>query len=489
MEYHSFWEKTEMPRFPEQSENINCSICIVGCGLCGLLIAYELLDRGVDPAEIVLIDAKRVGSGTTSHSTAKLTAQHGLIYDRLVRQQGVEKAFQYAKANESGVLRAQEIAKKLRLKSIQKLPSHIYATTTEQRESLEREAKAARALGFDVDLTVECELPFPVEGALRFEKQAALNPAEFVKALVQDLTERGCTIYENTKALYPEKNVVVTDKGKIFAEKVVISTRFPFADKHGLFFAKLYQQRSYLLLLNGTPKINGCYVGAQNTGLSFRPYRDQLLLCGTADEEGRLYTGFYDLIRRVVDLYPDCEVVEKWSGEDCMTHDGIPYIGRYKALPGEMYLATGFNKWGISTSFAAGQILADQITRGYSEYEDVFSPSRSLVSGGMKSLFVRSAEIATEFVTDLFHNPKKSAKALAPGESAVVSEKGKKICACRDERGLHQVVHRCTHMNCPLEWNGAEQVWDCPCHGSRFDVDGQVISGPAQRDLDQIKEK
>ena len=172
-----------------------------------------------------------------------------------------------------------------------------------------------------------------------------------------------------------------------------------------------------------------------------------------------------------------------------MTHDGIPYIGRYRAMPGDVYVATGFNKWGISASFAAGQILADQIQRGYSRFEDVFSPSRSLLPGGMKSFFVRTAEIAGEFASDFFRSPRKTAKALAPGESAVVIQRGKKVGACRDPEGLHQVEHRCTHMKCPLEWNAAEQVWDCPCHGSRFDVNGHVLSGPAHRDLEQKNDK
>lgn len=486
MEYKSFWQQTKASSYEEQTENIKCSVLIVGAGLCGLLCAYELLDRGVDAPSIVLIEANSVGSGTSSHSTGKLTAQHGLIYDRLIRQQGIEKAAQYANANEKAVKRGLKIADALKIPSVQKLPALVYATDSAQRKKIESEAKATRALGFDADITVDCELPIPIEGALRFDRQAAIDPVIYCRAVADYIHKKGCKIYENTTAIFTEKNVVITNKGKIFAEKVVISTRFPFVDKRGLYFAKLYQQRSYLLSLKHAQKISGCYVGAENSGLSFRPFKEHLLICGTADEKGKLYKGFLDLIGRAVDLYPDCEVITKWSAEDCMTHDGIPYIGRNTPLPGEYYLATGFNKWGISSSFVAGDLIADLIVKGYSPYEEVFSPSRSVLPNGSKSFFIHTAEIAAEFISDLVSVPSKKAESLLPGESGIAADGNRKVCACRDKNGLHELPHRCTHMGCPLHWNESEKTWDCPCHGSRFDTDGQVIDGPAKYNLPSV---
>ena len=485
MVYPSYWQEVKLPSFEEQKENINCDVLIVGGGLCGLLCAYELLERGVK--DIVIIDANNVMSGTSAHSTAKLTSQHGLIYNRLIQQQGIEKASQYANANQQAIERAFSISKALDFKNINHHDAFVYATDSEQMKMLEMEAKAARALGFDADITVDTELPIKIEGALRFDRQAAIHPLEFAKAILNNICERGCKIYEHTKAIYPEKNVIVTDKGKIFAEKVVISTRFPFADKRGLYFAKLYQQRSYILLLKSTQKMNGYYVGADNRGLSFRPYKDSLLVCGTEDENGKLYNGFFDLIGRVIDIYPDCEVVSKWSAEDCITHDAIPYIGRYRSLGGEVYVATGFNKWGISSSLVAGSLISDLIVKGHSPYEEVFSPSRSILQNGTKSFLMHTAEIAGEFISDIVTVPSKKAKELSKGESAVASDGSRKVCACRDEKGLHELQHRCTHMGCPLKWNEAEKTWDCPCHGSRFDKEGTVINGPAGKNLPHIK--
>lgn len=487
MVYPSYWQKIKLSSFEPQSENINCDVLIVGAGLCGLLCAYELLERGVN--DIVIIDANTIASGTTAYSTAKLTAQHGLIYGRLIRQQGIEKASQYATANQKAIERAIEIGKTLNFNNIHRHPAFVYAKNAEQMRAIESEAKAARALGFDADITVDTELPIKIEGALRFDRQAAIHPLEFAAAILNNICERGCKIYEHTKAIYPEKNVVVTDKGKIFAEKVVISTRFPFADKRGLYFAKLYQQRSYILMLKSAQKMNGYYVGADNTGLSFRPYEDKLLICGTENEDGKQYTGFFDLISRVVDIYPDCEVISKWSAEDCITHDAVPYIGKYKSLGGEAYVATGFNKWGISSSLVAGQLISELIVKGHSPYEEVFSPSRSILPNGAKSFFVHTAEIAGEFISDFVTVPSKKASELSKGESAVVADGSKKVCACRDENGLHELQHRCTHMGCPLKWNSAENTWDCPCHGSRFSSNGEVINGPAGKNLPHIRNK
>ena len=397
MKHKSVWQSEKLPHFNEQEQNISTEILIVGGGLCGLLCAYELIDSGVTGENITVIDSKRLCSGTSAYTTAKLTAQHGLIYNRLITKLGAEKATQYAKANQDAILRAFEIADNLNVKSaVTSTPSYIYAVNTKQMNAIELEQKAAKALGFESYITVDTELPINIEGALRFDNQAIISPLKFANAIINYITKKGCRIYEHTTALYNEKDAVITDKGKIFAKKVIISSRFPFADKPGLYFIKLYQQRSYLLSVNNTQKIRASYIGADNRSLSFRPHNNSLIVCGTADQNGANYDGFYDLIKRVVDIYPNCEISRRWSAEDCITYDGIPYIGRYRALKGERYIATGFNKWGMSTSFAAAKILSEQIVRGYSDFDQVFNPSRSIIPHGIKQFSIHTAELAAE---------------------------------------------------------------------------------------------
>lgn len=456
MQYRSFWQQeVKLDAFEEMKESTSCDVLIVGGGLCGLLTALELTERGVDGKRIVILDAERIGSGTSALATAKLTAQHGLIYARLEKELGRERAAQYAHANVRGIARALELSQRLHIPCVQKLPSYVYALSQKQRFALEKERTIALELGFSAELTEPQELPFPVNAALRFNGQAAIQPVVYMKALSDELIRRGCVIHEHTKALYPQKDAVVTDKGKVYTKTVVVSTRFPFADKRGLYYLKLRQQRSYLLMVDGAKRLNGCYIGSDRSGLSFRPYGDKLVVCGTLDEKGAPYRGFIDLIGRVIDLYPEAVVISKWSAEDCVTFDGIPYIGKYEGLPIETYLATGFNKWGMSTSFAAAQILAEQITRGYAEDQEVFAPSRTLVLKSWKNVFVHSAEVAMDYFGGLTRTLKRK----------------------------DTPVPLCSHMGCPLHWNEAEQVWDCPCHGSRFDAGGRVLSGPAQKSI------
>ena len=488
MKHKSVWQTVKLPHFASQEENISADILIVGGGLCGLLCAYELIEAGVNGENITIIDSNRVCSGTSAYSTAKLTAQHGLIYNKLITTIGTEKATQYAKSNQNAVIRAFEIADKLNItNAVTKLPSYIYAVNAKQMDAIESEQKAAKALGFDSYITVDTELPIKIDGALRFENQAMISPLKFAKAIIEYITKKGCKIYEHTTALSNEKDAVITDKGKIFAKKVIISSRFPFADKPGLYFIKLYQQRSYLLSLENAQQIRGNYIGADNRSLSFRPHNNSLIVCGTADLNGANYSGFYDLIKRVVDIYPDCEITRRWSAEDCITYDNVPYIGRYKALRGERYIATGFNKWGVSTSFAAAKIISEQIMRGYSEYDSVFDPSRSIVPHGIKQFSIHTAELAAELIVDAFSPRVKSSKEISSGETAQSGMSSTKVCMHKDNNGVHSVCGRCSHMGYPLKWNQGEGCWECSCHGSCFDIDGNVINGPAKRKLKKHK--
>ena len=456
---------------------------VVGAGLCGLMCAYELIQRGVSGGDICIIDAASAGGETSLHSTGKLTAQHGLIYARLIEKFGFERALWYKRLNEHGVERAFEVAADIgAVGTVERADSYVYAEDGNQLERLKTELKAAERLGFDAELTFDCALPFPTVGALRFSCQATLNVGLFLNRLVGYIIMKGCVIFENTKALRVEKAAVVTDKGEIFAEKVIVSSRFPFADKYGLYFAKLYQQRAYMLAVETSRKINGMFIGAATSSLSLRPFGELLLICGGESENGEPYHGCRELTDRVSTFLQDMRVVAAWTAQDCMTHDKVPYIGRLERPEGEFFIATGFGKWGLSTSFGAAALIADTIVRGYSEEAAVFSPKRS-VRAGLGSMFRHSAEIAGEFAVDAISVPHTRVCDLESGESAVAADGVKKVCACREGDTVRKMSHRCTHMNCPLKWNAGEGVWDCSCHGSRFSADGKVISGPAKDDL------
>lgn len=481
----SIWSRNGIKSFDEQSGNVQCRILIVGGGLCGLLCALELIENGVGGSDIVLIDSYRVFSGTSQHTTGKLTSQHGLIYNKIDRAFGIEYARQYANANENAIDRAFAIAKQLNIPdAIQSSNAFVYAQNEFERKKLEKECAIASKCGINCDVVSTTELPFKITGALKFKNQAAIMPEIFANSIVDYITEKGCTIYENTTALAIKKNVVTTDKGKIFAEKTVISTRFPFVDKRGLYFFKLYQQRSYLLALDGAQRLRDYYIGANENALTFRQVGSKLILGGSSSRSGdRNSSHFYELIGKAAELFRDCEVTEKWSAEDCMTHDHIPYIGINHSIP-DTYIATGFNKWGISSSFAAAEVITDLILHGFSEYSSVFSPKRDLLRGGKKSLFANAAEISADYLKSV-DVPKTEIKDIKKGCGCIASDGKKKVGAYRDENGaFHLIAPYCTHMKCQLRWNKEEHCWDCPCHGSRFSISGKVISGPAMKSVE-----
>lgn len=479
----SIWSGNKIPHFASQGENLHCEVLIIGGGLCGILCAFELIESGVSPQDIVLIDAHRLFDGASVRATAKLTSQHSVIYKYITDKFGRESAAQYARANENAIKRAFDIASMLKINdAIVSRTACVYAKDERELSLLIAEQRAAQDAGINCDIIQQNELPFPVSGTMAFHNQAAIDPYAFATAIIDYISKKGCRIYENTTALSVEEDSVITDKGKIFAKKTVISTHFPVADKRGLYFVKLYQQRAYLLAVENAPTISNMYIGIGPDSLTFRQAGDKLIFGGKASRNGDNYSQFFDLVGIATELFDECAVTAKWSNEDVITHDRIPYIGVNRHISGT-YIATGFGMWGMSTSFAAGAIISSLITRGFSEEGELFSPSRSVVKAGKRSFFINAAEIATEFAA-LAEIPIKNTREIKRGEGSIASAGRKKLGAYRDKNGrLRLVVPRCSHMGCPLRWNRNERCWDCSCHGSRFDVNGNVISGPAVKSI------
>ena len=250
------------------------------------------------------------------------------------------------------------------------------------------------------------------------------------------------TIYEHTPVRLLEKNRAVTDFGSITAEKIIVATHFPFLNKHGSFFLKLYQQRSYVLALEHAPAFEGMYLDEQENGLSFRHWGSRLLLGGGGHRTGKAGGGWKVLEDKAQLFYPNAGITHRWAAQDCMSLDGMPYIGQYSAGTPNLYVATGFNKWGMTTSMAAAGLLTDLILGRKNPYEEVFSPSRNMLHPQLGINLMEST---------------KNLLSLSP--------------------------KRCPHLGCALKWNPREHSWDCPCHGSRFTEDGKLLDNPATRDL------
>lgn len=428
----SLWKATaSLPEFPELVGDVRTDVLIIGGGIAGILTAYLLHEKGV---RYVLVEKERICSGTTGNTTAKITFQHGLIYDKILKSDGTEAARKYLAANRAAFDKYAELCGKTEC-DYEIKDNYVYSTN--DRRKLEKEVEALEKIGYIADLCENVPLPVKTVGAVKFPDQAQFNPLKFLSSVAE-----GLNIYENTFVREMRGNTAVTDKGKIRADTVIAATHFPFINKHGSYFLKLYQHRSYVIALENAQDVNGMYVDECDTGLSFRNYEGLLLLGGGGHRTGKKGGNWAELRAFAAKKYPDSREKHFWATQDCMSLDGIPYIGRYSAKTHGFYVASGFNKWGMTGSMTAAMLLSDMILGKRNGFASVFDPSRSIVK---PQLFINGAEAVCNLLT-----PSKK---------------------------------RCPHLGCALKWNEAERSWDCPCHGSRFTEHGRVLDNPANGDL------
>ena len=475
----SIWNRTASlrPREPLSGDR-KVDAAVIGGGLAGILTAHFLRAAGL---ETVVLEAARAGSGQTGRTTAKITAQHGLIYERLIDQLGREKAVLYAQANQWAVAEYRRMVREGGIDcDFTDCPAYLYATGDPW--PIHREAEAAHSLGIDAACTADTELPFPVAAALRFGNQARFHPLRFLDAVAEPLE-----LYEQTRVRDVEGNRVITDRGTVTAEHVVFACHYPFRNVPGYYFLRMHQERSYVLALENAAGLEGMYFGTDGDGLSFRPQGDLLLLGGGGHRTGENSAGGqYQKLRQAArSFWPESRETAAWSAQDGMPLDGVPYIGRFSAATPNWYVATGFQKWGMTSSMVAARLLTDLITTGASPWEEVFTLQRFQPSAAGKALLQESTQAAKGLGRRLFTPPRAEVEALPRGHGGVVESRGEKLGVYKDDGGeVFCVSVRCPHLGCQLEWNPDEKSWDCPCHGSRFDYRGRLLDGPAQRDAD-----
>ena len=430
---NSIWTesvKNEKPHFEMLNGDKKTDVLIIGGGIAGILCAYKLKENGVD---CILVEKGNICNGVTKDTTAKITVQHGLIYDKIIKKYGKEKAKLYLKAQDKALREYIRLSKEIDC-DLEKKDSYVYSLKS--RSKIEREIEALESLGYKADFFSSLEIPVSVEGAVRISNQAQLNPLKFLYGISKNLP-----IYENTKVLELKPNEAVTDKGKITCEKIIIATHFPILNKHGSYFLKMYQHRSYVLSLENAQSLHGMYVDESGEGMSFRSYKDTLLLGGGGHRTGKKGGCWQELESFAREKYKDAKITGKWATQDCITLDSMPYIGKYSKKTPNLYVATGFNKWGMTSSMVSAMLLSDMVRGKSNDFEAVFSPSRSIM------------------------HPRLISNAL----SSLMGL-------------LTPTVPRCPHLGCALRYNKAEHSWDCPCHGSRFMENGQVIDNPATDD-------
>ncbi len=426
----SLWENIEKPDFDLLQGDIRTDVLVIGGGLCGILCAHMLKNAGVD---CVLVEADKICSGITKNTTAKITFQHGLIYSKTAENYGEEKAFLYYKSQKHAFEMMLEM---MADKDVDFEICNSFVYSLNDKGAIEKETEVLDKIGCNAIFCDKTELPFSVAGAVMIENQAKFHPLKFAYA-----TARNLKIYENTKVLSLNGTKAITENGTVTAKKIIVATHFPFINKHGWYFLKMYQHRSYVVALENAQDLNGMYVDEAQNGLSLRTYGNLLLLGGGSHRTGKQGGNWEELQAFAKKYYSGSREITRWATQDCIALDSIPYIGRYSKSTPDLYVATGFNKWGMTSSMISAIILTDMICKGKSEYEDVYSPSRSI-----------------------FH----------PQLAVNMAESLKGILTLR--------TPRCPHLGCALEHNKQEHSWDCPCHGSRFNENGKLIDNPAVKD-------
>lgn len=428
----SLWNETvTRPAFPTLESDTETDVLIIGGGIAGILTAYFLQQNDVP---YILVEKDRICGGTTGNTTAKITFQHGLCYHKMLQSSGLERADMYLQANRMAFGKYAALCREIDC-GYEIKNNYVYAT--DDRQKLEDEISALSKIGYNAVFAKDLPLPINTVGAVCFEDQAQFHPLRFLYAIA-----KGLNIYEHTFVREMEGTTAVTDRARISAGKVIVTTHFPMINKHGSYFLKLYQHRSYVTALENAQNVDGMYVDESRTGFSFRNYGDLLLLGGGGHRTGKSGGNWDELRRFAREQYPRATERYFWAAQDCMSLDHIPYIGRYSKNTADLYTASGFNKWGMTGAMLSAVLLSDRICGRHNGFEEAFDPSRSIIR---PQLFVNGFESIKNLLT-----PTKK---------------------------------RCPHLGCALKWNPAEHSWDCACHGSRFDESGKVLDNPANGDL------
>ena len=472
----SIWSSTCRPKERAAlNGDIQADAVVIGGEMAGILTAYSLQRAGV---RTVVLEAERIGGGQTKNTTAKITSQHGMFCSSFIEKKGKDTAEKYVQANQQAVEEYKKIIRREKIDcDLEEADSFVYF---DDEEKLILEAEAAKELGVPLSLERNLEIPVSCAGAVRFDAQAQFHPLKFLTALAE-----GLAVYENSPVKEVEDDLVHTPCGTVRADKIIFATHYPFVNFPGIYFTRMHQERSYVLALEGAERVKGMYIGSGPDALSFRQYGKYLLLGGKAHRTGENKEGgrYAELREAARMLYPGSREAACWSAQDCITADQIPFIGQYASDRPHWLVATGFQKWGMTSSMVSAMILRDMICGRENPFADIFSPDR-FSSEEIPQIVKDSGKAVKGLIKRFFHIPGETISLIEPGHAAVVeTAQGKAGVYRSEENQVSQVDIVCPHLGCELVWNPDERTWDCPCHGSRFDYEGNLLEGPAQEGI------
>lgn len=482
-------------KFKSLEQDVTSDVCIIGAGIFGLTCAYYLSQLGY---QVTVLDKFGIGEKTTGHTTAKITSQHSLFYDYLVSSYGKKLASDYLKANEDAIESIKTIIDAEKIKcDFNYQNSYIYTTKKEEVKTIKKEVSVLDSLGFSSEFVTKTGLPFEVEGAICFKKQAQFHPLKYLYGLCDSILSKKGSIYTYTTAYDVKKEgesyVTYTTKGNITSKFVILATHYPFLNFPGFYFTKMYQSTSYVIAVDTKKTLfNGMYINPTPPIFSYRTVDYQgkkLLLLGGGDHKTGEPTSYEDsygmLEKEAKKFYPDCEILFRWNTEDCIPLDKIPYVGKFSHMTPNLYVGTGFKKWGMTSSNVAARIITDKIQGKQNPYAYVFDSTRVKPIKNRDEVKNMMVQSTNSLFLNKLREPNMSFDDIHLNSGSIIEVNHEKVGIYKDSNGkIFAVKPVCTHLGCLLSWNDVDKTWDCPCHGSRFDFNGKNLYNPAFKNLE-----
>lgn len=497
---NSFWtQTTNKTNYPKLEKNITADVCIVGGGIVSAITAYLLADSGLS---ICILEKDRICTGVTANTTAKITSQHGLFYDYLTNNFNSDFAKKYLESNEDAIQLIKSIVEKENINcDFEMQDSYVFTTSKQEVSKIKAEVETVNKLGLNAEYLTKIPLPIKnILAAIKFPNQAQFHARKYVLALFDIISKKGVKIFENSKVIDIKHNsnnyTISTETSSVTSKFLVMATHYPIKNFPGFYFLKMYQSKSYAIAVDTKEELfPGMYISSWDPVISFRtvPYNGYRLLIvvggdhKTGATDIKIEDKFKNLENYIRNFYPNMEVKYKWSTEDCISLDKVPYIGEFSSLYKNMYIATGFKKWGMTTSHVAGKIISDKILGKESKYADIYTATRLKPIKNIKEFGNILKQSTYSLVLNKTKPALNSLDDITNGNGGIINYNNKKIGVYKDNLGkIFAVKPICKHLGCELSWNNLEKTWDCPCHGSRYDYTGKIITEPTKENLDII---
>ncbi|MBR3134370.1 MAG: FAD-dependent oxidoreductase [Clostridia bacterium] len=502
----SFWIESTKDNGKSKiiTQNYNVDVCIIGAGMAGLSIGYYLSKKGI---KVLIVDKKsEIGAATSGNTTAKITLQHNLIYDYLINEFGEDFALKYYESNKQAISNIKQIIEDEKIDcDFEYVPNYVYTTDVEEILKIEKEVDAINMLENKLTkekpakFITESELPFKITAGIKLENQSQFHPRKYMFGLVKAIEKYNGMIFTDSLVTDVKREsdgyITCVNKNTIKSKYVVLASHYPFINFPGLYFSKMYQVTSYSIAIeleNNT--ITGMYISSNEPTLSFRTakYGNKKLLIvaggnhktGFSPDSDENY-GYRFLENQINKLFPKAKTLYRWNTKDCITLDKIPYIGEFSFFKTNMYVATGFNKWGMTASNIAGNIITDSIIGNINKYAEIYDSTRIEPIKNKEEVTNMAKQVVNSYINNRIKIPKEDLSAIKKDNGGIIKIDGKSVGIYKSIQGdIFAVNPTCTHLGCLLTWNNVDKTWDCPCHGSRFDFTGKNIYDPALKDLE-----